>query len=82
MALALGLLLQEACHLCKAMSDGAGMGQHPYSIRSWQVPMAPALGLLLHECCYESYNERWAADGDGGRRANGCRRRRSARSGR
>jgi len=29
--------------------------------------MAPALGLLLHECCYSSYNDRWASDGGDGR---------------
>jgi hypothetical protein len=29
-----------------------------------QVPMAPALGLLLHECCYQSYNDRWAPGGE------------------
>lgn len=33
----------------------------------WQVPMAPALGLLLHECCYHSYNDQWASDGEEGR---------------
>lgn len=25
--------------------------------------MAPALGLLLVECCYDAYNDRWASDG-------------------
>lgn len=25
--------------------------------------MAPALGLLLVECCYDAYNDRWAGDG-------------------
>lgn len=29
--------------------------------------MAPALGLLLRECCYSSYNDRWASDGGDGR---------------
>ena len=29
------------------------------SLSRWQVPMAPALGLLLHECIYDSYNKRW-----------------------
>jgi hypothetical protein len=29
--------------------------------------MAPALGLLLHECVYQSYNDQWAGDGKEGR---------------
>jgi hypothetical protein len=33
-------------------------------ICAYQVPMAPALGLLLHECCYHSYNNRWASGGE------------------
>mmetsp|Transcript_7541 Transcript_7541/g.22295 ORF Transcript_7541/g.22295 Transcript_7541/m.22295 type:complete len:555 (-) Transcript_7541:1169-2833(-) len=31
--------------------------------RTVEVPMAPALGLLLVECCYDAYNDRWAGDG-------------------
>ena len=27
------------------------------------MPLAPALGLLLVECCYDAYNDRWAGDG-------------------
>lgn len=31
--------------------------------RTVEVPMAPALGLLLSECMYVAYNSQWASDG-------------------